>query len=228
MPGLRFKLWPMFGVQEVPVGAGAGGRDRRGDRAGRRPLPIGAKSAVYKPEFGNFSDLDSFVERRRAEGRAAPGAPAGHAAADPPGRVPRDHARRRSTGCRCRPTSSRQADATACSRPESFGLTPEQLQRRRDRAATVRSRRRSASSPRSRASRCRRATSRAGSAASTTSPRWRTRRGGAAAPPTPRSSRCCSAARTTCTTTTRTSRRSSTTAARSGCSTTRCSTARTC
>ena len=25
MPGLRFKLWPVFGVQEVPVGAGAGG-----------------------------------------------------------------------------------------------------------------------------------------------------------------------------------------------------------
>ncbi len=87
----------------------------------------------------------------------------------------------------------------------------------------------SASSPRSRASRSRRATSPAGSAASTTSRRSRRRtRAGAPAPPTPSSSSCCSAARTTCTTTTRTSRRSSTPAARSACSTTRCSTAPTC
>ena len=55
----------------------------------------------------------------------------------------------------------------------------------------------SASSPHSRANRCRRATSPAGSAASTTSPPSRRRtRAGAPAPPTPRSSTCCSAART--------------------------------
>ena len=29
MPGLRFKLWPVFSVAQVPVGAGAGRRDRR-------------------------------------------------------------------------------------------------------------------------------------------------------------------------------------------------------
>ena len=27
-----------------------------------QPLPIGAKSAVYKPQFGNFSDLHTFIE----------------------------------------------------------------------------------------------------------------------------------------------------------------------
>ncbi len=43
-----------------------------------------------------------------------------------------------------------------------------------------------------------------------------------------RSSRPCCGRRTTCTTTTRTTRRSSTTAAASACSTTRCCTARTC
>ena len=27
-----------------------------------QPLPIGAKSAVYKPAFGNFTDLNTFIE----------------------------------------------------------------------------------------------------------------------------------------------------------------------
>src|SRR2546430_17522244 len=49
MPGLRFKLWPLFGVKKFPwvqVPAGETGVviAQVGD-----PLPIGAKSAVYKP-----------------------------------------------------------------------------------------------------------------------------------------------------------------------------------
>ena len=68
--GLRFKFWIALQGREVPVGAGARRRDRRGHRPGRAtPLPIGAKSAVYKPEFGNFTDLDDL--RRRTAGRRA-------------------------------------------------------------------------------------------------------------------------------------------------------------
>src|SRR6187399_3205832 len=62
MPGLRFKLWPLFGVKKFPwvqVPAGEIGVviAQVGD-----PLPIGAKSAVYKPELANFSNLRGFVE----------------------------------------------------------------------------------------------------------------------------------------------------------------------
>ena len=90
------------------------------------PLPIGAKSAVYKPEFGNFSDIATLRAARRPEGRAAAGAAAGHARADPPGRVPRDH-----TADGLRPAGVARSSPTQASdgvlTPESFGLTPEQL-----------------------------------------------------------------------------------------------------
>jgi regulator of protease activity HflC (stomatin/prohibitin superfamily) len=60
MPGLRFKLWPIFGVAKYPwvqVPAGEIGvvLAQIGD-----PLPIGAKSAQYNTLFGNFTDLDAF------------------------------------------------------------------------------------------------------------------------------------------------------------------------
>ena len=57
MPGLRFKLWPMFGVKKYPwVQVPAGEIGVVIAQVGE-PLPIGAKSAIYKPEFGNFSDV---------------------------------------------------------------------------------------------------------------------------------------------------------------------------
>ena len=91
MPGLRFKLWPIYGVKKFPwVQVPAGEIGVVIAQVGA-PLPIGAKSAVYKPEFDNFSDLRGVHRGRRAEGRAAPGAAAGNVAADPPGRVPGDH-----------------------------------------------------------------------------------------------------------------------------------------
>src|ERR1700750_1720050 len=62
MPGVRFKLWPIFAVKKFPwvqVPAGEIGVviAQVGD-----PLPIGAKSAVYKPEFENFSNAQEFVQ----------------------------------------------------------------------------------------------------------------------------------------------------------------------
>src|SRR5262249_53722756 len=37
-----------------------------------QPLPIGAKSAVYKPEFGNFADLRTFIDKHGQKGVQRP------------------------------------------------------------------------------------------------------------------------------------------------------------
>src|ERR1700760_4562012 len=61
MPGLRFKLWPVFGVKKFPwVQVPAGEIGVVIAQVGA-PLPIGAKSANYKPEFENFSSLEKFI-----------------------------------------------------------------------------------------------------------------------------------------------------------------------
>src|SRR3954464_7340268 len=62
MPGLRFKLWPLYGVKKFPwVQVPAGEIGVVIAQVGA-PLPIGAKSAVYRPELANFSNLHSFVD----------------------------------------------------------------------------------------------------------------------------------------------------------------------
>src|SRR5829696_10394804 len=61
MPGLRFKLWPIYNVKKFPwVQIPAGQIGVVIAHVGS-PLPIGAKSAIYKPQFGNFSDISSFL-----------------------------------------------------------------------------------------------------------------------------------------------------------------------
>ena len=61
MPGLRFKFWPVFGVKKFPwVQVPAGEIGVVIAQVGV-PLPIGAKSGVYKPEFGNFSHVEPFI-----------------------------------------------------------------------------------------------------------------------------------------------------------------------
>jgi uncharacterized membrane protein YqiK len=77
MPGLRFKLWPVYGVQrhdwvQVPP-------DHIGlvlAQVGSR-LPTGAKSAVYKPEFGNFADVRAFLDNGGQRGVQRPMLPPG-------------------------------------------------------------------------------------------------------------------------------------------------------
>jgi len=72
MPGLRFQLWPVFGVQKFPwVQIPAGEIGLVIAQVGS-PLPIGAKSAVYKPEFGQFSDLAAFMEHGGQKGVQRP------------------------------------------------------------------------------------------------------------------------------------------------------------
>ncbi len=77
MPGLRFKLWPVFRVERFPwvqvppdhiglviaqVGAA---------------IPTGAKSAVYRPEFGSFADVRTFLSNGGQRGVQRPVLPPG-------------------------------------------------------------------------------------------------------------------------------------------------------
>jgi uncharacterized membrane protein YqiK len=77
MPGWRLKLWPIYSVTkydwvQVPAGeigvviAQVGG-----------PLDVGAKSGVYKPEFGDFRDLKVFLDGGGQKGVQRPVLPPG-------------------------------------------------------------------------------------------------------------------------------------------------------
>ena len=112
MPGLRFKLWPIFGVKKFPwVQVPAGEIGVVIAQVGA-PLPIGAKSGVYKPEFGNFSDLDD-VHRPTAGRRACSARCCLRARCCRSTRSRSWSSRRaRSTACRCRPSSSSARAAT--------------------------------------------------------------------------------------------------------------------
>ena len=62
LPGLRFKFWPIFKVDKMPWVQVSG--DEIGvviSQVGF-PLPDGAKSAIYKNEFGDFTNLERFIK----------------------------------------------------------------------------------------------------------------------------------------------------------------------
>src|SRR5262245_21608789 len=72
MPGLRFKFCLVYAVTKHPwVQVPAGQIGVVLAQVGQ-PLPIGAKSAIYKSEFGNFSDIRNFVERGGQKGVQRP------------------------------------------------------------------------------------------------------------------------------------------------------------
>ncbi len=72
MPGLRFKFCLVFAVTKHPwVQVPAAQIGVVIAQVGQA-LPIGAKSAVYKPEFGNFTDLNTFIERGGQKGVQRP------------------------------------------------------------------------------------------------------------------------------------------------------------
>ncbi len=72
MPGWRWKLWLLYGVEKFPwVQVPAGEIGVVISQVGK-PLPIGAKSAVYKTEFGNFSNLKKFIENGGQKGVQRP------------------------------------------------------------------------------------------------------------------------------------------------------------
>lgn len=77
MPGLRFVLWPIFSVEKFPwVQVPAGEIGVVVAQAGQ-PLPIGAKSAVYRSDFGNFSDTRNFLGNGGQKGVQRPVLPPG-------------------------------------------------------------------------------------------------------------------------------------------------------
>jgi hypothetical protein len=72
MPGLRFKLCLVYAVTKHPwVQVPAGQIGVVIAQVGQA-LPIGAKSAVYKSEFGNFTDLKVFIEQGGQKGVQRP------------------------------------------------------------------------------------------------------------------------------------------------------------
>jgi regulator of protease activity HflC (stomatin/prohibitin superfamily) len=125
MPGLRFKLWPLFGVKKFPwVQVPAGEIGVVIAQVGS-PLPIGAKSAVYRPELANFSNLHSFVELGGQKGVQRP--------VLPPGTLVPIHpvafmvlTPQTVYGLPVSPDLADQAKNNTLS-PASFGLSPEQL-----------------------------------------------------------------------------------------------------
>ncbi len=126
--GVRFKLWPVFGVTKYPwVQVPAGEIGVVIAQVGA-PLPIGAKSAEYHETFGNFADLDLFVTHGGQKGVQRP--------VLPPGTLLPIHpvaflvvTARKAYGMPVSPDLAERARQTGgVLRPDTFGLTAEQLQ----------------------------------------------------------------------------------------------------
>ncbi len=77
MPGVRFKLWPLFKVQRYPWVQVAPDHVGLAIAQVGQALPTGAKSAVYKPEFGSFADLRHFLADGGQRGVQRPVLPPG-------------------------------------------------------------------------------------------------------------------------------------------------------
>ncbi len=77
MPGWRFKLWLVYHVERHPwVQISAGKIGVVVAQIGS-PLPTGAKSGIYKKEFGNFTDLAAFRNNGGEKGVQRPVLPPG-------------------------------------------------------------------------------------------------------------------------------------------------------
>jgi regulator of protease activity HflC (stomatin/prohibitin superfamily) len=128
MPGFRFKFWVLYGVRKYPwVQIPAGEIGVVIAQIGQ-PLPTGAKSAAYKPEFGNFSDVTRFVTAGGQKGVQRP--------VLPPGSLVPIHpvaflviAKAKIFGMPVDPDILRRINRESQGlSPTSFGLTPQQLE----------------------------------------------------------------------------------------------------
>ncbi|OGF49983.1 MAG: hypothetical protein A2231_03475 [Candidatus Firestonebacteria bacterium RIFOXYA2_FULL_40_8] len=72
MPGLRFKFWILYRVQKFPWVQVPAGEIAVVIAQVGSSLPIGAKSAIYKNEFGSFSDLSFFIKNGGQKGVQRP------------------------------------------------------------------------------------------------------------------------------------------------------------
>jgi uncharacterized membrane protein YqiK len=128
MPGLRFKLWPLYGVKKFPWVQVPAGQIAVVIAQVGTALPIGAKSGHFKPEFGNFSNLNTFIQGGGEKGVQRPVLPPGTLVPIHPvafivltsGQV---------YGLPVSPELVHHARATGgVLKPEAFGLTAQQLQ----------------------------------------------------------------------------------------------------
>ncbi|HJW42807.1 MAG TPA: SPFH domain-containing protein [Rhizomicrobium sp.] len=77
MPGVQFKLWPVYDVTRHPMVQIPAGQIGVVIAQVGESLPVGAKSAHYKLEFANFQDLDAFVRSGGEKGVQRPVLPPG-------------------------------------------------------------------------------------------------------------------------------------------------------
>ena len=126
MPGLRFKFWPIFSIRKFPwVQIPAGEIGVVVSQTGHS-LPIGAKSAKYKPEFGNFTNTRAFIDQGGEKGVQRP--------VLPPGTLMPIHpvaflviTREQVYGHPVSPELERRTDREGRLSCTAFGLTPDQL-----------------------------------------------------------------------------------------------------
>ncbi len=71
-PGLRFKLWPLYWVTKYPLVQVPAGEIGVVVAQTGADLPPGMKSGVYKPEFGSFSNLETFINNGGERGVQRP------------------------------------------------------------------------------------------------------------------------------------------------------------
>ena len=127
MAGLRWKTWLFFSVDKYPwVQVPAGEIGVVIAQVGQ-PLPIGAKSAVYRKEFANFGNLRSFVQAGGQKGVQRP--------VLPPGSLVPVHpvgflvvTRSRVCGLPVSPELRAKTGRGGELAPASLGLKPEQLE----------------------------------------------------------------------------------------------------
>lgn len=127
MPGLRWKPWLLYEVQKFPwVQVPAGEIGVVISQVGAA-LPIGAKSAVYKKAFGNFSDLRSFVTSGGQKGVQRPVLPPGSMAPiHPVGFIVLT--KTQVYGLPLSPDLRSRAGKLGKLSPDAFGLRPDQLE----------------------------------------------------------------------------------------------------
>lgn len=77
MPGIQFKLWPLYDVTRHPMVQIPAGQIGVVIAQVGEPLPVGAKSGVFKPEFDNFHDVAAFVSGGGQKGVQRPVLPPG-------------------------------------------------------------------------------------------------------------------------------------------------------
>ena len=127
MPGLRWKLFLLYKVARFPwVQVPAGEIGVVIAQVGQ-PLPIGAKSAAYRNQFGNFTDLGGFIDGGGQKGVQRP--------VLPPGTLVPIHpvgflvvTRRETYGLPVAPELRALSRGGESLSPKAFGLSPDQLE----------------------------------------------------------------------------------------------------